>query len=233
MIPPFAEHALIKQFNELKKYFRKHETMESRFRVKNFRHFAKIMNAAGLPIAFDFLGSVNFGQAAPGSDVDVVLYLRCEDCNVNECQPDTCRTRAYVEHLLLRTLVREYSPNPYEVQVVDCVNLVQLDKDLAAGAGDSPVLLKFAFYRSICRSVNARLLRPYQMQLMENPRIIETLQPSLWILFDGLIKSSRHTWSLRKYQDRLRDFGVRIPASIITRIRSHLDQQEIIQGDGK
>lgn len=232
MIPPFAGHPLIQQFNELKKYFRRHETGPSRARVKDFRQFAKIMNSAGLPIAFDFLGSVNFGLATQSSDVDIVLYLRCEDENDEDCEPGRCRTRSYVEHLLLRTLVREFSPQPYDVQVVDCINLGRLEKALRDSDGDSPALLKFSFYRSICRSVNARLLRPYQLRLQENTALLESLRPNLYILFDGLTKSSRHTWSLQKYQDRLKDLGVRIPDSMINRIREHLEQDHVFQRRG-
>jgi hypothetical protein len=53
------------------------------------------------------------------------------------------------------------------------------------------------------------------------------MMPNLNIIFEGLSKSSKHTWSLTKYQDRIKDLGVRIPDLMINRIREHLELPEI------
>lgn len=230
MIPPFSRHPLVRQYNDLKRYFRRYETWATRSRIRDFRMFARIIDQAGIPVAFDFLGSVNFGVATQASDVDLVVYIYCDDSD-DECSPETCYNRRYVEHLLLRTLIREYSAIPYEVQTVDCVNLRHLDLELEKADPNSEVLLKFAFYRSICRCVNARLLQPYQKRLMENHKLVEELQPALWTIFDGLSRSSSHSWSLRKYRERVEDIGVRLPEPIIQRIQEHLHLGSLHLGD--
>jgi hypothetical protein len=80
--------------------------------------------------------------------------------------------------------------------------------------------------------VNARLLRPYHKALLENQELVEKMKPYLWTLFDELVKSSKHNYSLMKYQDRLSQLGIGIPQSILGRIRGHLDQSRRHHGDG-
>ncbi|HMU84493.1 MAG TPA: hypothetical protein PKE49_05885 [Leptospiraceae bacterium] len=232
MIPPFQDHPLVEEFNELKKYFRQHETEASRRRIKQFRSFARVIAEAGLPVGFDVMGSVNFGLATENSDVDLVLYVVCEDGYEGECPSPHCRTQQYVENLLIHTWIRGISDSPYPVQVVDCINLNLLKRDLEKGDPESSCLLRFAFYRSVCRGVNARLLRPYHKALLENQELVEKMKPYLWTLFDELVKSSKHNYSLMKYQDRLSQLGIGIPQSILGRIRGHLDQSRRHHGDG-
>jgi len=231
MIPPFANHPLVIRFNELKKYFRKFETPISRARVKEFRQFSKIISTAGLPVAFDFLGSVNFGQATVSSDVDVVLYITCENDYAGECNPENCRSMEHVKRLLLQTLVREYAQHPYEVEIVDAINLNQLNVELEKADPDSPVLIRFAFYRSICRNANAGLIRPFQNRLLANKELVAKMQPNLWTIFEGLVRSSQYTWSMHKYRERLETMGIRLPAGIIRRIHEHLDQDMFLGGE--
>ncbi|MBL8019338.1 MAG: hypothetical protein JNM27_06715 [Leptospirales bacterium] len=232
MIPPFADHPLVSEFNDLKKYFRQHETVASRNRIHQFRTFARVIAEAGLPVGFDVMGSVNFGVATETSDVDLVLYIICEDGYDGECPSPKCRTQQHVENLLIHTWIRGMSESPYPVQVVDCINLNLLERDLKRGDPESPVLLRFAFYRSVCRGVNARLLRPYHSALLDNPDLVERMKPYLWSLFDELVKSSKHNYSIQKYQERLTQLGVRIPPSMMSTIRVHLDQSRKHLSDG-
>lgn len=213
---------MIEDYNLIKRYFRNYETSHSKSRVRDFRKFARMIHEAGYVVAFDFVGSVNFGQADSNSDVDFVLYLACENDYTGECDENHCRTRFQIENLLIRTLIREYVVRPYEIQVVDCLNLKLLDAELERGDPMSPALFRFAFYRSICRCVNARVLKPYLNRLMANPRLVEGLRSELAAVFDGLNRWSPHSISFSKYRSRLQDLGVRIPDSMLEKIRSHL-----------
>jgi tRNA nucleotidyltransferase (CCA-adding enzyme) len=123
MLPVFSDHPLIEQFNELKRYFRRHETSETRARVEEFREYARIISLAGMDMAFDFMGSMNFGQALPRSDVDVVMYLDCQEHADSDCGLETCEHFGRAQTKMLRTLIETYSDHPYEVQVIDCINL--------------------------------------------------------------------------------------------------------------
>lgn len=74
----FKDHPIIKEFNGLKKFFRSKETDISRKRIEDFKRFVEMIRSTGDDIAFDILGSVNFGQALQDSDTDVVIYLNCD-----------------------------------------------------------------------------------------------------------------------------------------------------------
>ena len=230
MIPPFANHPLVQQFNEIKKYFRQHETDDSRSRMREFRHYARVIDLAGVEVAFDFVGSINFGQATAGSDVDIVMYLRCENSH-DECTLRECRPFLEVENLLLRTLVQAYARTPYEVQIIDCINLNLLEKELERGDPASSVLIRFAFYRSVCRLVNARLMRPYQRRLHRDKQLIEGMKPHVFAIFDSLSRNQQHNLSMRKYQERLKEGGVRLPASIQARILAHFELRDEMDGN--
>lgn len=222
MIPPFSGHPLVQQFNALKKYFRQHETAESRNRIHEFRKFSYVIKKAGLDVAFDFVGSLNFGQSIKKSDVDVVLYMECETYRT-DCMDCNCDLYNNVSKRLLDSFIREYADSPYEVQVVDCINLKVLLDDLILENSESDSLIRFAFYRSICRSVNSSLIRPFQQRLTDNRILMERLRPHIWPIFDGLIKNQQHNLSIRKYQERLQEDGIRIPSSMRRRIILHME----------
>jgi hypothetical protein len=229
MIPPFADHPLIREFNAIKRYFRQHETEESRSRLLQFRQYARMIGESGADVAFDFVGSINFGQAVPGSDVDIVIYLRCAgECS--ESCPQTCEFQQEAHRRLLTTLRGETAnaPPPYEVQVIDTINLTDLDRAIAAGDPEAHILLRFAFYRSICRPVNVKLVRPYQNRLVQNKALIESMRPRLRELFDGLCATSKHHLSFNKYQERLAQMGIRLPGIMRAIIRRHQEDDSLL-----
>lgn len=230
MIPPFADHPLIREFNEIKRYFRRHETSESRSRLRQFRNYVRDIKASGGDVAFDFVGSQNFGQATSTSDADVIIYLRCADPCEAGC-PNSCVGHAAIHRRLIETLRRENKHSPggtYDVQVIDTINLTDLEQALEQGEFDSHTILRFAFYRSICRAVNKALLRPYQTRLMENQALLEHMRPQLRELFDGLCSSSKHHLSFNKYQERLVQMGIQIPGIMRAIIRRHQEDDSLL-----
>ncbi len=223
MRPPFADHPLIREFNELKRWFRKHETSVSRSRLKEFRSYVRKIQAAGTDVAFDFVGSLNFGQSLDTSDADVVIYVRCPEKCTKRC-PDGCDTRANVKAEMLSIL-------KYDVQVIDSINLTSLDRALERGK-PANLLLRFAFYRSICRLVNAQLMRPYHSRLLANRELLSTMQPQLAELFDGLCATSGHQLSFRKYQERLGETGIRLPGVLRAILRRHQEEGNLYPLEG-
>ena len=232
MQPPFQKHPLIKEFNELKRYFRNHETSATRERVKDFRGFAWEISKAVGPVAFDFLGSLNFGQATHISDVDMIVYLRCDDGYGGECLSPHCPVMNRVHSLLLKCMMEKYTRLPCEIDMVDCINLNLLERELNGDVRDTQVLLRFAFYRSVGRSVNAGLIRPFQKRLEENQDLLEEMYPDIQFIIESLVHSSRHNWSFKKYQQRIESEGVEIPPPIMQRIRAHLERRNHFQGEG-
>lgn len=227
MRAPFASHPLIRQFNQLKKYFRNYETSVSRDRVREFHQLAISLKNQGLEVAFDFLGSVNFGQATRISDVDLVIYLHCREDESSHCDLRTCDHIRRVEQIMLRELLEKYTFKPYDIDIVDCINLAQLKSEIERADRDSPVLLRFAFYRSVCRLVNAPLIRPYQSLLEKNNQLVADMFPDIKIILENLVQSSKHNWSFKKYESRMLEVGIHIPAPILQKIQEHLEQREI------
>lgn len=233
MRPPFGDHPLIRDFNEIKRYFRLHETHISRQRLRDFRRFAHLLQQAGYDVAFDFVGSINFGVAEHTSDVDFVLYIRCENDSHAECDPLHCKTLPAIEKLILQTLMREYVKEPYSTHVVDCLNLGQLEQELRNPTPDSSVLFRFAFYRSICRGIHLRVLLPFHRQILENQDLLDRMRPELDAVFEGLNQSQQHHMSFEKYRSRLGSRGVQIPPSLIAKIQNHLSFRDWQAAGGK
>jgi hypothetical protein len=221
-ITRFQNHPLIKQFNGLKKFFRSRETNVSRNRIMDFKRFVELIRASGDDVAFDILGSVNFGQATERSDTDIVIYLNCDKGRIGDCDPENCSRLNLYKNLLINTLVYEYSSRSYPVQVVDCINLNQLDYDLKIRNLDSLTLVKFGFYRSVCRGVNRKLLRMYEDKFSQDEELCEYVEKLLEECFEGLIHSSQHSYSFRKYIERMETRGFKVPSSMAEKINEYL-----------
>ncbi|MFN3603559.1 MAG: hypothetical protein ACK4UJ_02480 [Leptonema sp. (in: bacteria)] len=219
----FEKNRFITTFNEIKRYFRNYETEVSQQRIKDFYKFAKILNDVGYEVAFDFVGSLNFGQAEEYSDVDFILYIGCDDHIDTDCDIYNCRNFTYVKYLILETLIKEYVKKPYKTQVVDCINLIRLEKELNKRTNvDLNLIFRFAFYRSICRGVNLKILKPYHNQLLNRKDLIKTVEPFVDDVFYFFLQTNSQNLSFEKYRVRLNQFGIRLPPSILEKIKSYL-----------
>ena len=221
-IPGFRNHPVIQEFNGLKRFFRSHETTISRQRISDFKKFTELLGAE--EVAFDLMGSVNFGQAKEYSDADVVLYLKCD--HNDDCDAANCKQVSLYKNLFMNTLVYEYKASPYSLQVVDCINLSQLDQDLDQKNTSSMALIKFGFYRSVCRGINRKLLRKYESRLAQNSELCQNVENSLKECFSGLKKSSQHSYSFKKYIERMEEEGIKIPPSMAEKIHTYLDSEQ-------
>jgi hypothetical protein len=220
----FKDHPIIKEFNGLKKFFRSKETDISRKRIEDFKRFVEMIRSTGDDIAFDILGSVNFGQALQDSDTDVVIYLNCDHGRIGTCDHENCSRLEIYKNLLINSLVFEYSSLSYPIQIVDCINLNQIDYDLRIRNFDSLALIKFGFYRSICRGVNRQILHGFEKRLQEDEELCKVIEKYISDFFLGLIHSNSHSFSFHKYMDRLQASGFQIPPSFLEKINKYLNQ---------
>ncbi len=218
----FKNHPIIKEFNGLKKFFRSRETPISRRRIDDFKRFVEIIRSSGDEVAFDMMGSVNFGQALEHSDTDVVIYMNCDTGRIGDCDPENCSRLNIYKNLLINSLVYEYTSHSYPIQVVDCINLNQLDYDIKIRNFDSMALIKFGFYRSVCRGVNRKLLHSYENRLQSDEELCKTIENSIADCFIGLINTNSHSYSFKKYIERMEDSGSKIPQPIVDKINSYL-----------
>ncbi len=220
---PFEANPIIKTFNEIKQYFRKYETDVSQKRIKDFHQFSKILNDLGYEVAFDFVGSLNFGLVEEYSDVDFILYIACKEHFNSDCDKKGCLNFVQVKYLILETLIKEYVKKPYKTQVVDCINLIRLDNELNKTSSiDINLVFRFAFYRSICRGVNLKILKFYHEKLMTRNDLIEQMLPYVNDVFNLFLQTNSYSLSFEKYRSRLIDAGIKIPNSVIEKIKSYL-----------
>ncbi|MDV6234304.1 hypothetical protein CH379_001500 [Leptospira ellisii] len=223
-ISGFKNNPTIQKFTGLKRYFRSHETSISRERIEDFKKFSKLINYGGDVVAFDILGSLNFGQATAESDTDIVMYTQCENSKMGECGMENCYKISLFKHLFMNLVTYEHNKDAYKLEIVDCINLNQLEEDIRLNKEDSELVIRFCFYRSICRGVNRKLLRKYEQRIGENIPFSNALEESIENCFNGIVQTSQHTYSFHKYSHRLRDKGIGLPSSMAAKIKDYLKQ---------
>ncbi|MCB1140852.1 MAG: hypothetical protein H7A24_07130 [Leptospiraceae bacterium] len=220
----FQNHPIIKEFNGIKKFFRKNETHISRKRMEDLKKFTEVIGESGDTIAFDIMGSVNFGQAIEYSDMDIVYYIKCDNNSIEDCLTEDCGRFKIYKELLINSLIYEYSSQSYPIQIVDCLNLNQVEHDIKIRNFESLALIKFGFYRSVCRGVNRKVLHFYEQLLEEDEELCNVIESSIAECFLGLIHSNSHSYSFKKYMERLEFNGSKIPSSILEKITTYLNK---------
>ncbi|MCB1145534.1 MAG: hypothetical protein KDK41_12165 [Leptospiraceae bacterium] len=220
---PFPENEVFNRFLGLKNHFREFQTQESRRRTTEISQLARLIQDSGDKISFDLLGSVNFGMAEATSDVDMVLYLDCG--HDEEATYENCPMWRFYESLLITSILRELTDRPYHIQVVDCINLFRLEKAILNRGFDDDIIARFVFYRTICRGVNKRVIRPYEKLIMNDKQLFRHIEETLTEALLVFIRSSSHGKSFEKYLSRLADSGSKIPLTVVEKVHDYLQLQ--------
>ncbi len=220
---PFPDNPVFKNFLGLKNSFRKYSTVEAKRRTREIAKIARIIYDSGTELAFDLVGSVNFGIADEKSDVDMIIYLDCG--NEEEADYQNCPSLKFFERLVLTSLLREISNRPYKMEVVDAINLRRLKKKIEMEDFTDDIIYRFVFYRTICRGVNKRILRPYERSLMSNKFLFSLIEERLTEVLIEFTKTSTHRRSFGKYISRLKENEVKLPPSILMKVKDYLDSQ--------
>jgi len=207
----------IELFNEIKKFFRSFQTAETEYRIDVMEEVARLLDdRIQGHIAMDVMGSVNMGVSQQSSDIDFVLYLRCEhDCfdGVGKCP-----------HLIkAREMIRDVLPDTYEFQILDCINLSLVEKSIQEKNYECSATQRFVAYRSMCRPINYRVIAPIEDMLNQDMLFRKELEGSVQSYLKIFSSSSPHMMSLKKYEARLGAIGIKLPESIRTKIRQHIN----------
>jgi Icc-related predicted phosphoesterase len=194
----------IELFNEIKKFYRMFQTPETEERMGKLEEVAHILeDQLKGDIAMDVVGSVNIGLSLPGSDIDFILYLRCDsECTVGfeEC------------HFFksAQAMIKSILGNAYDFQIMDCVNLNKVN------------LQRFVAYRSICRPINYRVIAPIDDLLNQDMIFRKEVEGSIQTYFQIFSNTSQHIRSLKKYESRLNTIGIKLPEYIRRKIKQYL-----------
>ena len=205
----------IELFNEIKKFFRMFQTQETEWRVDELEKTVSQMTGKLKDMAMDIVGSVNLGMSQPSSDIDIVLYLRCE----RECQSlwSQCEYYRYAEEMIRKNLSDEY-----HFEIIDCIDLSVVEKSIEERNYECEVTQRFVAYRSICRPINYRVIAPLEDMLNRNIEFKKELEGSIRSYFKIFITTSQHVRSFDKYESRLKSIGIKLPDSIRKKIMFYL-----------
>lgn len=219
---PFPENETFKKFLGIKDYFRKFTTKENMQRTRELARTARILQQTGAKIAFDLLGSANFGMVVEASDVDIVMYIECD--HEEEARYDNTPMLRIYESLFMATILKEVSNNPFTLEIVDFINLRRLDRAIREPGFDDDILARFVFYRTICRGVNKLPIRKYEQAISGNKELFKRIENHLTEALREFTRSSSHRLSFQKYVSRLKEQNIKIPPSMLEKIQEYLDK---------
>ncbi|MBN1614515.1 MAG: metallophosphoesterase [Deltaproteobacteria bacterium] len=205
----------ISRFRRLKQFFLSHENEASRRMIQDLRVIYRDIEKRGMHVAFDLLGSLNFGIAEPSSDVDLIVYLRGE-----ECRPDPNDACSIPQPL--QAVFDELRRRRMEIDVCDSLDLDRIERAIRAEDLEDSHLQRFAFYRSVCRPVNLRLIKEVENLFLDHPALRRKLETAVREYVRIMISSARHIYSFKKYQSRLMEKGIRMPEEIAEVLNKYL-----------
>ncbi len=204
-------------FKEIKQFFKTFQTQETEERIEIIEKALLSLEDRLDDVALDMVGSVNIGQAQPSSDIDMVLYLRCDrdctDMHAN-CEIFT-KTRALIEKAI---------GSQYKFEILDCIDLNVVEKSIREKNYECEVTQRFVAYRSICRTVNYRVIAPIEDMLNEDIEFRMELEGSIRSYFKIFITNTRYLQSFEKYVNRLKTVGIKLPDSMKRKIKALLQE---------
>jgi hypothetical protein len=185
--------------------------------IGELRRLYRDMGTRGMHIAFDLLGSLNFGIAEQSSDIDLIVYLRGEECMPDP--NDVCSVPPSLQRVF-----DELRKRHLEIEVCDSLDLDRIERAVRAGDADDGQLQRFAFYRAICRPVNLRLIKEVENLLLERPALRKKLETTAREYIRIMISSFRHIYSFKKYESRLVEKGITMPEEIAHLLQRYLKE---------
>jgi Icc-related predicted phosphoesterase len=168
-------------------------------------------------IAMDIMGSTNMGLCEHTSDIDFVIYVRCDPDFEGEINASNQYKNA--EKIIEKTL----SPR-YAFQILDTIDLNIVEKAIREKNYEDEMLLRFVAYRSICRPINYRFIAPLEDLLNQDMEFRTEIEGSIRSYFQIFINTSQHTRSFRKYESRIKDIGIKIPETVRLKIKEYFEQ---------
>jgi uncharacterized protein len=210
----------IQLYNEIKEFYRMFQTQETEERLDMLEQVALLMEEKIRDdIAMDVVGSVNVGMSEENSDIDLILYLRCD----SGCAEDFSQCERYRQ---AEEMIREILGNRYKAEILDCIDLNRVEKSIREKNYECEVTQRFVAYRSLCRPIHYRVIAPVEDLLNADMAYRKELEGSIRSYFKIFTTTSQHVRSFRKYEERLSAVGIKLPESIRGKIQRYLQGGE-------
>jgi uncharacterized protein len=214
-VPKISHIRPIRRLQRIRTFFLQHETAETMELIHELREVYRDIAKQGMEVAFDLLGSVSFGMAEKGSDMDLVVYLRERDCMLDDL--DTCGVPRPLAAVFKALEERELS-----IEVCDSLDLDRVRRAIKQEDRQDGQLQRFIFYRIVCRPVNLRLIKGVENLLLAKERFRKEVEKELKGYLEVLVSSVRHVSSFEKYKTRLRERGIPLAPDVEEAIRHYL-----------
>ncbi|MHB9096563.1 MAG: metallophosphoesterase family protein [Syntrophales bacterium] len=203
-------------YNEIKQFYRMFQTQETEERLDMLEQVALLMeDKIQDDIAMDVVGSVNVGLSEEGSDIDFVLYLRCD----SSCAEGFSQCERYRR---AEAMIREIVGARFKAEILDCVDLNLVEKSIREKNYECETTQRFVSYRSLCRPINYRVIAPIEDLLNQDMDYRQELEGSIRSYFKIFLTTSQQVRSFQKYEARLNEIGIKTPDFIRGKIRQYL-----------
>jgi Icc-related predicted phosphoesterase len=208
----------VQLYNEIKQFYRMFQTEETEERINKLEQIVNLIEK-GIhdDIAMDVMGSTNMGLCENTSDIDFVVYVRCDpgfEGDINSCEQ-----YKNAEKIIEKTL----SPR-YAFQILDTIDLNIVEKAIREKNYEDEMMMRFVAYRSICRPINYRFVAPVEDLLNQDEEFRTEIEGSIRSYFQIFINTSQHTRSFKKYESRIKDIGIKIPETVRLKIKEYFEQ---------
>lgn len=210
----------IEMYNEIKRFFRMFQTEETEDRLDKLEQITRLIeDRVQDNIAMDVVGSTNMGLCQEGSDIDFVLYVRCDQ----ESHADIAACEQYRK---AKQIIDETLKGKYEFQIMDAIDLNTVERSIRERNFECFMTQLFVFYRAICRPINYRAISPVEDLLNRDMEFRAELEGSIRTYLRIFINTSQHTRSFDKYENRIKSLGINMPESIKAIIKTYLYRNE-------
>jgi hypothetical protein len=159
------------------------------------------------------------GLCQTGSDIDFILYIRCDPEGVVDLS--SCAQYQNAESILEAILRPDYA-----FQIMDVIDLGVVEKAIREKNYESDILQRFVAYRALCRPINYRAVAPVEDLLNQDMEFRSELEGSVRSYFKIFINTSQHTRSFEKYERRIKEIGIKIPEVIRQKIKAYLQRED-------
>jgi len=205
----------VQLYNEIKQFYRTFQTEETEERLEKLEQITSLIEEnVHSDIAMDVMGSTNMGLCENTSDIDFVIYVRCNPAftgDINACS-QVQEARKIIETIL--------KPK-YAFQIMDSIDLNLVEKAVREKDYENDMAMRFVAYRAICRPINYRFIAPVEDLLNQDMEYRAELEGSIRSYFRIFINTSQHTRSFKKYESRIREIGINLPEAIRMKIKTY------------
>jgi Icc-related predicted phosphoesterase len=208
----------VELYNEIKQFYRAFQTEATDERLQKLEQITNLIEEKVQgDIAMDVMGSTNMGLCENTSDIDFVVYVRCDPGFADEIQ--SCTQFREAEQIIESVLKPGYA-----FQIMDTIDLNIVEKAIRERDYENEMAMRFVAYRAICRPINYRFIAPVEDLLNSDMDYRKELEGSIRSYFRIFINTSEHTRSFKKYESRMREIGIKLPESIRMKIKAYFQQ---------